>query len=308
MLDHAQHDHLERDHGLQPLVRALAVTLIFLVAELVGGLVAHSLALLADAAHMLTDAGSLGFALLALWLSGRPETGKHSFGYHRGEILAALANAALLWLASGFFFWEAARRIQHPAHIQAGLTLGVGLAGLGANLVSATFLLKASRGNLNIRAAFLHAAGDALASVGVVVSAVIIMAFGWLRADPIATIVIGVLILWSTARLVWRTVAVLMEGTPHDVDVASLERTMLEADGVLQVHDLHAWALTSGYNVMTAHAVVKDGFPAAAREDLLDRLRHLIPERFPIHHITIQLEESSRCCDVEHRPVGSHAH
>ena len=291
--------------GLVYSLIALGLTLAFLLVEAIGAVLTNSLALLADAGHMLSDTASLGLALFSLWFASRPRTPYRSFGYHRVEVLAALGNGVALWGVAAYILYEASGRLANAPEVHAAPMLAIAALGLLVNLAGMALLHGGAGESLNVRGAFLHMLGDALGSVGAMSAAVLILLFGWFIADPIISIAIAALILWSSRTMVWQAVHILLEGTPHGVDLADLERTIAAAGGVAQVHDLHAWTLTSGYNAMSAHVVVTDSLSAADRDALLDRLRHLVPERFPIHHVTIQMEESSHCCDVAHLPVSS---
>ena len=303
---HGSHP-IGRETSRRVLLVALALTTAFLVIEVVGAFLTNSLALLADAGHMVTDVASLSLALFAIWFAARPHSPQRSYGYYRVEILAALGNGFALWLIAAYIFFEAAQRFQATPEVQAGPVLVVGAFGLAVNLVSALLLFPSSETSLNVQGAFLHVVGDLLGSLGVIAAALLMLLFDWFLADPIISVLIGLLILFSSGRLIWRTVHILLEGTPPEVDLHDLEDAIRGIGGVFQVHDLHAWTLTSGYNAMTAHVVVEDAVPPSQREALLDRLRHLIPARFSIQHVTIQIEESSHCCEEEHLPDGSGA-
>ena len=311
----ATHQHEGHGHGLlaregtqRRLLVAAGITVTFLVVEIVAGVLTHSLALLADAVHMGADIGALGLAIFAVWFAGRSHTPRVSYGYHRVEILAALVNGLALWGAAAFIFIEAAGRFGDPPKVEAGPMLAVAVLGLAANIVSARILLGGGGQNLNLRAATYHVLGDALGSVGAILAGVLMLAFSWYAADAIISVIIsviiGVLILIASTRLIRPAVHILLEGTPRDVDMRKLESAIVATGGVDRVHDLHAWTLTSGYNAMTAHVVLEPEVAASLREEILDRLRHMIPERFSVQHVTIQLEESSSCCDVAH-PLGS---
>ena len=286
---------------------ALLITAVVLAVEVVGGVLTNSLALLADAGHMVTDVAALGLALFAAWFAGRPHSPTRSYGYHRVEILAALANGLALWAIAGYIFVEASRRFQEAPEVNSGPMLAVAAAGLVANLVTARMLSGGSGRSLNMHGAFLHVLGDALGSLGAILAGILMLLFGWFLADPIISVFIGVIVLVSSARLVWPAVHILLEGTPKDLDLGELEAAIQDTVGVLQVHDLHAWALTSGYNAVTAHVVLSEEASRESHEEVLDRLRHMLPARFPVGHLTIQLEESSHCCEEAHLPDSSHA-
>jgi cobalt-zinc-cadmium efflux system protein len=284
---------------------ALLLTAGFFVVEVVGGFVTGSLALLADAGHMLTDVASLLLAVFAIWIANRPHSSKRSYGYQRAEVLAAMVNGMVLWFIVTFIMYEAVTRFGDPPEVDALFMVIVATIGLVVNLVGVAILHSSSEDNLNMKAAFLHIVGDALGSFGAIIAGLFMLAFDWYLADPIASIVIGLLILWSSGKLLINTFHVLLEGTPRELVLEELEAVIQGTNGVLEVHDIHAWTLTSGYNAMTAHVVVADDFPLSQREALLDLFRHMIPAAFPIHHLTIQMEESSNCCEEAHLPADS---
>ena len=284
---------------------ALALTFVFFVVEVVGGFLTGSLALLADAGHMLADIASLTLALIAIWIATRPHSSKRSYGYQRVEVLAAMVNGMALWLIVAFIMFEAVTRLGDPPEVDAGPMVVVASVGLVVNLIVVGVLRSSSQESLNMRGAFLHVVGDALGSLGAIAAGIAMVAFDWYLADPVVSNVIGLLILWSSGHLLLHTFHVLLEGTPRELDLQELEAVIKGTNGVLEVHDIHAWTLTSGYNAMTAHVVVADDYPRSQREALLDQFRHMIPASFPIHHLTIQMEESSNCCEEAHRPAGS---
>ena len=305
MAAHLHHDHQHATRGAGGRGRlqwAAAITAAFLVTEVVAGMVTNSLALLADAVHMGADFAALSLAIFAVWVASRARSLEASYGYPRAEILAALLNGVALWGAAGFIFYEASGRFGDPPVVDAAPMLTVAVLGLLANLVAVRILFGAHSDNLNLRAAALHVMGDALGSVGAMLAGVLMLAFSWYLADPIISVIIGVLILYASTRLIRPALHILLEGTPREVDLRQLESAIAITPGVGEVHDLHAWTLTSGYNAMTAHVVLEIGIPASRRESILDQLRHMIPDRFPVQHMTIQLESSSQCCDVSNRP------
>lgn len=287
--DH-HHGHAVRDGGSQaPLAIALAITLTFMVAEIVGGLMTRSLALLADAGHMATDAAALALALAAAWLARRPPTPSRSFGLYRAEVLAALVNAGTLVAISLYIFKEAFSRLGDPPTVSAGPMLAVAILGLLANAAAAWVLMRGGGHvhNLNTRAAFLHVIGDMLGSVGAIAAAIIMMATGWYIVDPILSAGIGGLILWSSWRLMRESVDVLLESAPRRIDVPALESAMASVPGVSGIHDLHVWTLTSGVVALSSHVEISD---AERWHDVLDELGSLLRERFGIHHVTLQPE------------------
>ena len=274
----------------RPLAIALAISTIFLVVEAVGGWLTGSLALLADAGHMVTDVAALGLSIGAIWLARRPATPRRSFGYLRAEVLAALVNAAALIVISVLIFWEAARRIGQPPEVHSGEMLVIAVAGLIANATSARVLMRGGGHdeNLNTRGAFLHVVGDMLGSAGAILAAAIMLTTGWYLADPILSAGIGLLIVWSAWRLLTESVDVLLEATPKSVDVARVREAMLAVPGVCGVHDLHVWTVTSGLISLSSHVEV-----TGTRDwcDALLDLTRCLREEFGIAHVTLQPEE-----------------
>ncbi|HEX2717030.1 MAG TPA: cation diffusion facilitator family transporter [Gemmatimonadaceae bacterium] len=290
---HGAHDHPHphghaRDHGdaRRRLTIALALTAVFLVAEVVGGLLSNSLALLADAGHMLTDAGALALSLFVAWISRRPATPEKTYGYWRWEILAALINGAALLVVSGTIVWEAFQRLRTPEPIASGVMLAVAAAGLLVNVGSAWVLHPSSETSLNLRGAYLHVLADLLGSVATVGAALAVRLTGWLLADPIASILVTLLVVRGAWHLVRESVNVLLDYTPAHIPAASV-RTQLEAiPGIEAVHDLHVWTVTSGVVAMSAHAIVRD---PARHQHVLEHV-HDAMRLFGIEHVTVQLE------------------
>ena len=287
---------LAREADRRALRIALAITLTFLGVEVVGGWLAGSLALLADAAHMATDAFGLALALLAARLAGRRPTWGRTFGHRRAEVLAALANGVLLGVVAIQVAIEAVGRIGAPPAVQGRLMLGVAAAGLAANVAAAAVLARAGSGGLNVRAALWHVLGDALGSLGALAAAAGILVFGWGWADPVVAIAIAVLILISAWRLVRESLDVLMEGTPAHVDVDALIAAIRAVPGVVDVHDLHVWTLTSGYHALSAHVDVQ---PDADTHAVLHILSDLAQKRFHVAHTTFQLEHVEPLLQIE---------
>ncbi|RLL69732.1 cation diffusion facilitator family transporter [Streptomyces sp. Z26] len=270
---------------------ALGITLCVMVVQIAGGLAADSLALLADAGHMATDALGLGMALLAIHFANRPSSAHRTFGFARAEILAALANCLLLLGVGGYILYEATARFFEPAETDGGLTLAFGAFSLLANLVSLALLMRGQRESLNVRGAFLEVLADALGSVAVLVSALVIMATGWQAADPVASLLIGVMIVPRTLRLAREALDVLLEAAPRDVDMEELRRDILSVHGVEDLHDLHVWTITSGMPVLSAHVVVdQDTLDGVGHERVLHELQYRLDSRFDVEHCTFQLE------------------
>lgn len=270
---------------------ALGITLSVMVVEIVGGIVSDSLALIADAAHMATDAVGLGMALLAIHFANRPPSVNRTYGYARAEILAALANCLLLLGVGGYVLYEAIQRFMEPADTKGGLTIVFAVIGLVANIVSLSLLMRGQKESLNVRGAYLEVLADALGSVTVLVAAGIILATGWQYADPIASLVIGLMIVPRTVKLLRETLDVLLEAAPKGVDMAEVRAHILALPGVEDVHDLHAWTITSGMPVLSAHVVVsQDALDAIGHEKMLHDLQGCLGSHFDVEHCTFQLE------------------
>lgn len=271
---------------------ALLLTGAFMLVEFVGGLLSGSLALLADAGHMLTDTAALGLTWYAFRMSRRPATPERSYGHARSQVLAAFINGATLIGIAVWILIEAGERLLEPVEIIAPAMLAVAAAGLAVNIAAFFMLSRGGRENLNIRGAVLHVLGDLLGSAGAIVAAVIILLTGWTPIDPILSVLVALLILNGAWRLVARSWHVLMEGTPEGLDIAELRRGLAAAvPGVLDVHHVHAWSLVPGRALMTLHATVA---PEADHDEVLHALQGALRERFGIAHATIQIER--QCC------------
>lgn len=265
----------------------LALTTVYLIAEVVGGMMTGSLALLADAGHMLTDVFGLTLALFATWFAGKPATRERTYGFHRSEILAALANAVVLFYIAGYILYEAWHRFRDPQVVDSGPMLAVAVVGLVVNLIAARLLRQASEESLNMRGAYFEVIGDLLGSIAVIAAAAIIYFTGWYFADPLFSVAIGLFILPRTWKLLREAVGILLEGVPAHLDVREIERTLAAVPGVELVHDLHVWTLTSGTEALSGHLVItKDG----DAEELLRKTGSLLRERYGIEHTTIQVE------------------
>ena len=276
-----------RKKAMRRLSIALVLTTIYMLAEIIGGLLTNSLALLADAGHMFSDALALALSLFAFWIARRPPSSTRTYGYYRTEILAALANGATLIAISVFIFIEAYERFDNPPAVQGPLMVAIASGGLVMNLVGLWILNSGKSENLNVRGAWLHVFTDALGSVGVIVSGLLIWTLGWNRADPIASVVIGLLVIYSSWSLLKETVSVLMEGTPGHIDVDRVRDSLVGMDDVVSVHDLHVWSITSGIECLSAHLVARKDCDQQA---LLSGTREHMRERFGIAHVTIQIE------------------
>ncbi len=284
------HDHSHPSH--QGRLRwALLFTALFFVAEVVGGVVSNSLALLADAGHMFTDVGALALSLFVAWFSRQPAAPEKTYGYLRWEILAALLNGAVLLLVSGLIVWEAFARLQSPEPLASGLMLVVALGGLLVNAVSAWILHPVHTHSLNARGAYLHVLGDLLGSVGTVIAAIIVRWTGWLAADPLASIVVTLIVVRSAWRLVRESVDVLLESTPAHISLGRVRDGLQAIVGIESVHDLHVWTATSGMVAMSAHAVVRE--PAENQKVLEAAVAAM--RRLGISHVTLQVERDSIC-------------
>ena len=298
-----QHSHGPASSGQRGrLAWVFAITLTLVAVEVTGGLVSGSLALLADAGHLGTDAAGIGLSLLAAWFAARPATPRRTFGWHRVEILAAAGNALLLFAVAGYVLYEGVQRLTEPPDVGTGLmaaTAAVALVGNGAGLL---LLRSGQRESLNVRAAFLEVGADALGAVAVLVAALVIVTTGQRRADAIAAIAVGVLILPRTWRLLREASEVLLEATPKDVDLAEVRQHILGTPGVLGVHDLHAWTITSGMPVLSAHVVVEDGAYADCGA-VLDQLGGCLTGHFDVAHSTFQLEPAGHS-EHEGQPPG----
>jgi cobalt-zinc-cadmium efflux system protein len=269
------------------LTAVLVLSSVVMLCELAVGIVSGSLALLADAVHMFADVTAVGLALFAVWFAGRPSPPNRTYGHHRIEILAAAGNAVLLSVVMVFVVLEALRRLQAPPQLDAWPVLITGTVGLAANLVGARLLHADAKHSLNVRGAYLEVLADALGSVGVVAAAVCIALFDWRRADPIASLAIALFVVPRVWVLLREVTDVLMEAAPRNLDVASVRARMLQADGVLDVHDLHVWTITSGRVCLSAHVVTRPGID---RDDVIEALNSLLRSAFNIEHSTLQVE------------------
>lgn len=277
--------------GAPRLVMVLGLVLGFAAVEVIGGFLTNSLALWADAGHMVTDAAGISLALLAIWVARRPATPDRSFGYARVEIFAAVMNAVILLVVAGFILVEAIQRLDAPAPIVGAPMLGIAVVGLVVNVISLRLLHGGAQVSLNLRGAYLEVMGDLLGSVAVIAAGVVILATGWTPIDPIASVLIALLIVPRTWVLLREAVEVLLQATPRGIDMGEVRSHLLRADGVVDIHDLHAWTLTSGKHVVSAHVVID---PAADPPTVLDELCSCLTDDFDFEHSTIQLESVDR--------------
>jgi cobalt-zinc-cadmium efflux system protein len=271
---------------------ALAILVVFLIAEFLGGILSGSLALLSDAGHLLTDVAAVGLALFAQQFAAKPSSPSKSFGFRRVEIMAALFNGLSLWVIAVFICVEASKRLIQPPPVDAGLMLAVASAGCAAQIGAALMLARAGSESLNVRVAYVHALTDAVQSVGVVVAGLVIMFTGLLIIDPIVSFAIALLIVWSSWKIVREAVHILLEGTPSEIDLERLARDMQGLPGVEKITDLHAWSVTSGYNALSAHVVAVPSLSAKEREEIRESLQELLRGKYSVHHSTLQVEES----------------
>lgn len=286
--NHARGTHADRSAGNRKrLLATLVLVAAYMIAEVGGGIVSNSLALLADAGHMLSDVGALGMSLFALWFARRPPDPRRTFGYYRAEILAALLNGATLVAISIYIFVEAYQRFRQPPEVQGAVLMGIAVGGLLVNLAG-LYILNAGKGeSLNVQGAWLHVLSDTLGSVGAIVAGALVWWLGWNLADPIISVVIGLLVIYSSWNLLKESVAVLMESSPKGIDVDAVRDAIAAVPGVREVHDLHVWSITSGVPSLSAHVVAENGrdYP-----ELLQRVRQVLHEKFDIDHQTIQVE------------------
>jgi cobalt-zinc-cadmium efflux system protein len=266
---------------------ALAITMSFLIVEVIGGVVTNSLALLGDAGHMLSDVSALALSLLAIWLAGRRHTHGRTFGYHRVEILAALANGITLGAIAIYIFWAAAQRFSDPPEVQSGAMLLIAAAGLGANVISGYILNRSSHTSLNVRSAFLHVAGDALGSLGAIVAGIIMLTTQWYLADPLISVLIAFLILISGIRVTREALGIVLEFAPKGIRMEDVRSALLSLDGVTDIHDLHVWTITSDFIALSAHARLTPGTNTGL---VVRRAAEVLAEGFDIGHVTVQPE------------------
>uniref|UniRef100_A0A7C3UZK3 Cation transporter n=1 Tax=Desulfobacca acetoxidans TaxID=60893 RepID=A0A7C3UZK3_9BACT len=296
--NHTHLPHAQRfEQSRRPLVLAFATQLIFFVVELVGGLLTNSLALIADAGHMLSDVAALGLSLLALVYTQKPHTAKKTYGYHRLEILVALINGLVLWGIGAVILYDAYGRFANPPAIASLPLMIIAGAGLLVNLFGVVILYPAREKSLNLRSAFLHLLADSLGSVAAIAAGLAIFFKGWYWFDPLAGSAIAVLIIFGTWKLVFEAADILMEGTPKHIDLEEVRRTLEGQEGVAAVHDLHIWSISSGLFALSVHVVLED---SRDRDCLTWELEELLARRFGLEHTTIQLEgpayQNPQCC------------
>ena len=291
--EHSHDDHHhghDRERGSSRLRLILVLTSSFFIVEVVGGLWTNSLALLSDAGHMLSDMFALGLSLFAFSLSSKKPSPTKTYGYFRFEVVAAFINGVLLVLIAFWVFSEAFSRMRHPAEVKSIPMLCIAVFGLLINLSGIFLLHRAGRANLNIRGALFHIIGDAAGSVGAIAAAIVMSLTGWMFFDPLVSVLIGLLIIYSAWRLLWDVVNILMQGVPSYIDLEAIRTAMLSVDGVIGLCDLHIWSLTSQLDMLSAHVVVED---MARNKEILQALTCLIHDKFGINHVTFQIEDEA---------------
>ncbi|HEY2839110.1 MAG TPA: cation diffusion facilitator family transporter [Pirellulales bacterium] len=285
---HHGHDHRAARDGVSGrLAWSLVLVLVYMVVELAGGWMSNSLALLADAGHMFSDAGALALSLFAAWITRRPANSQRTYGYYRAEILAALANGAALGAISIGIVWEAYHRLWNTPEVRGPLMMAVAVGGLLVNAVGLWLLHPGGSNNINLRGAWLHVASDLLGSLAALFSGALVWTYGWNWADPLASALISVLIVYSSWGLLSEAISILMESTPRRLDLERVSAAITAVDGVLAVHDLHAWTITSGMDALSGHVTAVQDFPPYA---LLAEVRRVLHEQFGLDHVTIQVE------------------
>lgn len=287
---HHHHDHI-REGNKKGLTIALIITLGIMLLEFFGGLITNSLALLSDAGHMLSDASSLALSLIAMWFATRPASPNKTYGFYRFEILAALANGVTLFVIAGIIVHEAFERFFAPPTVSSGTMMVIAVIGLIANLLSAWTLMKKGdvKDNVNVKSAYLHVLGDALGSVGAIVAGFVMFLFDWYVADPIISVVVALLILKSAWGVIKQTIHILMEGTPITINQREVKQELESIQGVIDVHDLHIWTITSGLDSLTCHILIEDD---ENEQKILQEAINRIKTKYKIEHATIQIEKS----------------
>ena len=283
---------MERHNDIKRLKLALVISSVYFFAELIAGFITNSLALLSDAGHMLSDIGAMALSLFAFYFAKRPATEQSTYGYHRVEILAALFNGLALWLIVGIILASAFDRFLAPPQVESAGMIIVAVLGLLVNIAAGAILYdRRHHHNLNLRGAFVHVVSDAVGSVGAIAAGVVMLTTGWYLADPLISVLIAVLVLFSSWNLVRESLSILMQSVPKGIRLEEVQRTIESVDGVAKVHDLHVWAVTSGIYTLSAHAVVENG---GDLHGVLNGIEDTLKQRFNIEHTTIQLETVSR--------------
>lgn len=308
---HHHHGHSHHHHGENANRNTLFIAFLlitsFMIVEFVGGIMSNSLALLSDAGHMLSDSASLFLSVLAMWLAARPATPTKTYGYKRTEILAALLNGITLVVISIYIFIEAYQRFFVPEQVASKSMMIIAVLGLLVNIIAAWILMRGgdTSDNLNVRSAFLHVLGDMLGSVGAIVAALLIWQFGWMLADPIASVIVAVLVLISAWRVIRDSTNVLLEGVPAGMNIEEMREAVLTIDGVVAVHDLHVWTVTSGFPSLSCHIVVHN---LEESGEVLRTANRMFKDRFHIAHTTIQIEDPDMCQEGDMCDEKDHQH
>lgn len=289
------HHHHQREQNQQSLIIAILITTSIMILEFFGGLITKSLALLSDSGHMLSDLGSLVVSLIAIYLASKPPTAQKTYGYHRFEILAALFNGVTLITIACFILWQAIQRLLSPEPVSSSTMIIIAIIGLIANLFSAWTLLKKGdvKGNMNLRSAYLHILADALGSIGAIIAGILMLLFSWYVADPIISMIVALLILKSAWKVTLQSIHILMEGTPSNIDRSQVEKILQQIPGVINVHDLHIWTITSHMHSLSCHLLIEN---TEKSQQILQQAIQLIEQHFHIEHTTIQIETS----DLKH--------
>lgn len=288
---HDHHHEHAREGNKKGLAIAFLITVGIMFLEFFGGLLTNSLALLSDSGHMLSDASALFLSLAAIWFAARPASPNKTYGFYRFEILAALFNGVTLFIIAGFIVWEAIKRFDSPPTVASGSMMLIAAVGLIANMASAWALMRKGdvKHNVNLRSAYLHVIGDALGSIGAIIAGAVMMAFEWYVADPIISVLVALLILKSAWGIIQHTVHILMEGTPIAINQNEVRQSLLAIDGVKDVHDLHIWTITSGFDSLSCHILIDENTDS---QHVLQQAIHMIEQKFKIGHTTIQVETS----------------
>lgn len=298
---HDHHDHGGHHHhtnNKNALLLSFVIITVYMVVEVIGGILTNSLALLSDAGHMLSDSAALGLSFLALTFGAKGSSNSKTFGYQRFEILAAFINGITLIVISLYIFWEAYQRFLNPPEVISSGMLVISIIGLLVNIIAAYILMRGDKDdNLNVRSAFLHVIGDMLGSVGAIIAALLIMFFGWSLADPIASVIVAVLIIISGFRVTRDSFHILMEGVPGNLKIEEIRNALLKLDGVKDVHDLHVWSITSNFPALSCHLVVEE---EKDNQEILKKANQLLHDAFHLEHTTIQIDVEESSCIENH--------
>lgn len=298
---HDHHDHGGHHHhtnNKKALLLSFVIITVYMVVEVIGGILTNSLALLSDAGHMLSDSAALGLSFLALTFGAKGSSNSKTFGYQRFEILAAFINGITLIVISLYIFWEAYQRFLNPPEVISSGMLVISIIGLLVNIIAAYILMRGDKDdNLNVRSAFLHVIGDMLGSVGAIIAALLIMFLGWSLADPIASVIVAVLIIISGFRVTRDSFHILMEGVPGNLKIEEIRNALLKLDGVKDVHDLHVWSITSNFQALSCHLVVEE---EKDNQEILKKANQLLHDAFHLEHTTIQIDVEESSCNENH--------